>query len=158
KYPGDSNIPISFTAGEDVTFYLDTNAQVGWSPESNAVYDSKLIAQTHTWAAVGDWQGWDPASSETEMTDIGGGIFCYVHHFDAGGTFRYKCAADDGWGLQCGANGFGSNCDTWYFDVSGDQCVGFFLDSNTGRIMVDFTTGPSAAEAKSWGSIKSLYK
>jgi hypothetical protein len=158
QYPGDSNVPISFVTGEEITFFLDTNAQPGWSPESNAVYDSKVINTPHTWAAVGDWQGWDPANPATQMADIGEGIFCLTYCFDVPGTYQFKCAADGGWGLQCGANGYGNNCNTWQFDVAANQGVAFYLDTNSGRIMVDFTVGPSGTEDASWGSIKSMYK
>ena len=160
QYPGDGNIHIGFTTGETITFYLDTNAQPGWAPESNAPYDSKLISETHTWAAVGDWQGWDPANPATQMTDMGGGIYGLVYNFGAGdiGTHEFKAAADGGWDLQVGINGYSSNGATWFFDVTDPGCIGFFVDTNTGRIMVDYTTGPSATEYESWGGIKTMYR
>lgn len=161
QFPGDGNIHIGFTTGETITFYLDTNSQPGWAPDANAPYDSKLISETHTWAAVGDWQGWDPANAATQMTDAGGGIYMLVYNFDAthvGNTYQFKAAADGGWDLQVGTNGYSSNGSTWYFDVVDPGCIGFFVDTNTGRIMVDYTTGPSATENESWGGIKTLYR
>jgi hypothetical protein len=159
QYPGDSNINIGFTTGEEMTFYLDTNEAPGWAPFANAVYDSKIIGTTHTWAAVGDWQGWDPADSGTEMMDSGGGIYVLEHYFapGEGGTYQFKCAADDGWDLQCGVNGYGSNCSTWEFTVADGECVSFNLDTNSGRIKAEIT-GPSATEESTWGSIKAQYK
>jgi hypothetical protein len=161
QYPGDGNIHIGFTTGETITFYLDTNSQPGWAPDANAPYDSKLISETHTWAAVGDWQGWDPANPETQMTDAGGGVYVLVYNFDAshvGNTYQFKAAADGGWDLQVGTNGYSSNGSTWYFDVTDAGCIGFFVDTNTGRIMVDYATGPSAAESETWGGIKQNYR
>ena len=35
----------------------------------------KIMGSPHTWAAVGDWQGWDPANAATQMFDSGGGIY-----------------------------------------------------------------------------------
>lgn len=161
QYPGDSNIPIAFTAGEDVTFFIDTNAMPGWMPESNAVFDSKKLSETHTWAAVGGWQGWDPTNPLTQMADMGGGIFCVVFNFDetfVGTSQEFKCAADGGWDLQCGPNGYGSNCWTAWFDITEPGCIGFCLDTNTGRIKIDFAAGPSATETETWGGIKTLYR
>ncbi len=159
QYPGDSNIPTSFTMGEEITYYLDTNAVPGWSPESNAAYDSKLAAGGHIWTAVGDWQGWDPTNTATHMTEVGGGIKELIFGFTAGmaGTHEFKCAADGGWDLQCGTNGYGSNSSTWSFDTAGDECVQFLLDTTTGRIKV--VTGlPSGTEPSTWSSIKSMYR
>jgi hypothetical protein len=109
---------------------------------------------------VGDWQGWDPANPETQMTDAGGGIYSLVYYFppEMAGSHEFKCAADGGWNLQCGTQGYGSNCNTWFFDVSGGQCIGFFLDTNTGRIKVDYVVGPSGTENQSWGAVKSMYR
>jgi hypothetical protein len=159
QYPGDSNIQIGFTTGEEITFYLDTNEAPGWAPFANAVYDSKLIGTTHSWAAVGDWQGWDPSNPATMMVDGGGGIYVYNHYFGAGegGTYQFKCAADGGWDLQCGVNGYGSNSATWEFTVADGECVAFYLDTNSGRIKAEIT-GPSATEGSTWGNIKAQYK
>jgi hypothetical protein len=159
QYPGDSNIPVSFVTGEQVTFFLDTNAVPGWYPETHAVYDSKLVSQAHTWAVVGDWQGWDPANPETQMQPIGGGLYEYVHHFppEMVGWHEFKCAADGGWNLQCGAKGYGSNSNTVWFEVTGDQCTGFWINPLDGRIHF-FPVIPSGTESQSWGSIKSMYK
>ncbi len=159
QFPGDSNIPTSFTMGEEMTYYLDTNPMVGWSPESNAVYDNKLLAGTDTWAAVGDWQGWDPANAATQMTDIGGGVLWVKFFFDAshiGNTYQFKCAANGGWDLQAGVNGYGSNCSTWSFDITEEGWVGFYLHE-TGRVMVNLDE-PSANENVSWGSVKELFR
>jgi len=158
QYPGDSNIPIQFTTGEEITFYIDTNAQPGWSPESNAVWDSKLATEPHTWAAVGGWQGWDPTNAGTQLADLGGGILGVVAWVTAGAGHEFKCAADGGWDLQCGTNGYGQNCNTWFFDLTEDQWVGFYLDTNTGRIRVDLEASPVATQDESWGSIKSLFR
>jgi len=161
QYPGDGNIHIGFLNGETITFYLDTNSQPGWAPDANAPYDSKLISETHTWAAVGDWQSWDPTNPATQMTDMGGGIYGLIYNFSAaelGVGYQFKAAADGGWDLQVGVNGYSSNGSAWYFDVIDPGCVAFFVDTNTGRIMVDYTTGPSATENGTWGGIKTLYR
>jgi hypothetical protein len=159
QYPGDGNIPIGFTTGEEITFYLDTNPVPGWAPESNAPYDSKTIGTPHTWAAVGDWQGWNPGNPETDMTHIGGGIYELVYFFDTAiGWQEYKCAADDDWTLQVGTRGYSSNGSTWWFEVAEPGCIGFYLDINTGRITVDYGVGPSATESTSWGSIKAMFE
>ncbi len=159
QYPGDSNIHIGFTTGEEITFYLDTNEAPGWAPFANAVYDSKLVGSPHTWAAVGDWQGWDPSNVATQMFDSGGGIYVIEHYFapGEGGTYQFKCTADGGWDLQCGVRGYGSNCNTWEFTVADGECVSFSLDTNSGRIKAEIT-GPSATEESTWGSIKAQYK
>ena len=158
QYPGDSNIPISFTTGEEITFYLDTNAMPGWSPESNAAYDGKLLAGGDSWAAVGGWQGWDPSNPATEMTDIGGGVLRVQVYFDSGmlGTHEFKCAANDGWDLQAGVNGYGSNSGTWSFEVTAETWVGFYLHES-GRIKVVLDDVVSTEES-SWGSVKSLFR
>jgi hypothetical protein len=158
QYPGDSNIPIGATQGEVVEFYLDTNAMAGWSPETNAVSDSHLAMDTHTWAAVGDWQGYNPADPATQMTPMGGGVYFLSYPFDASlqGTFQFKCAADGGWDLQCGPNGYGSNCWTMSFDVTAEVYVEFWFHVS-GRIKV-VVTDVVANEDMEWGAIKSLYR
>lgn len=158
QYPGDGNIPIGFTQGETVEFYLDTNPMPGWSPESNAPSDSHLALNGHTWAAVGDWQGWDPANPATQMADIGGGVHYLSFPFDGTlqGTFQFKCAADGGWTLQCGTNGYSSNGSTWSFDVNAEVYVEFYFHVS-GRIKV-VVTDIISNEDLGWGEIKSLYR
>lgn len=158
QFPGDSNIPTSFLNGEEMTYYLDTNPMVGWSPESNAVYDNKLLAGTDTWAAVGDWQGWDPGNAATQMADIGGGVLWVKFYFDSGmlGVHEFKCAANGGWDLQAGTNGYGSNSSTWSFDVTAEGWVGFYLHES-GRIKVNLEE-TTATENESWGEIKTLFR
>ena len=157
QYPG-SNVLADFTTGEELTFYLDTNPMVGWSPESNAVYDSKKLTVPHTWAAVGGWQGWDPTNAATEMIDIGGGVHWVKFFFDAGmiGPHEFKCAADDDWFLQAGVHGYSGNASTWYFETTEETWVGFYLHES-GRIMVNLDE-PSATEKASWGSVKELFR
>ena len=158
QYPGDSNIPVGFTTGTEITFFLDTNPMVGWSPESNAAYDSEMLAAPHTWAAVGDWQGWDPANPATQMSDIGGGILFVSFYFDSGmlGFHDFKCAANGGWDLQAGTNGFGSNSSTWSFEVTAEGNVGFYLHES-GRIKVNLDE-PTSSESESWGGVKTLFR
>lgn len=158
QYPGDGNIPIGFTTGETVEFYLDTNAMPGWSPESNAPSDSHLAMDGHTWAAVGDWQGWDPANPATQMTPMGGGVYYLSFPFDGTlqGTFQFKCAADGGWDLQCGTNGYSSNGSTWSFDVTAEVYVEFWFHVS-GRVKV-VVTDVVGNEDLEWGDIKALYR
>ncbi|MBN1826993.1 MAG: hypothetical protein JW958_12085 [Candidatus Eisenbacteria bacterium] len=158
QYPGDSNIPISFVTSDVVEFFLDTNPMVGWSPESNAAYDGSLLAAGHTWAAVGDWQGWDPSNVATQMADIGGGVLRVQVYFDSGmlGTHEYKCAANGGWDLQAGVNGYGSNSGTWSFEVTQEGWVGFYLhESGRIKVVLDDVT---ATENATWGSVKTLFR
>ncbi|MBC8424923.1 hypothetical protein H8E07_12435 [bacterium] len=158
QFPGDSNVPIAFTAGTEITFYLDTNPMAGWAPEINAASDSFLAADTHTWAAVGGWQGWDPTNPATQMTPMGGGVYMVTVPFDASmaGTHDFKCAADGGWDLQCGVNGYGGNSSTWSFEVTAEVYVEFYFHVS-GRVKV-VVTDTVANEDQTWGQLKALYR
>lgn len=158
QYPGDSNIPILINPDDEITFFLDTNAMAGWAPESNALYDSNLLTASHTWAAVGDWQGWDPANPATQMAPQGGGVYMVSVPFDEGmlGVHEFKCAADGGWDLQAGVNGYGSNSSTWSFEVTAAVYVNFYLHES-GRIMVE-VTDIVGNEDSDWGSVKQMYR
>jgi len=158
QYPGDANIPISFTQGDVIEFFLDTNAMAGWAPETNAVSDSFLAADTHSWAAVGTFQGWDPANPATQMAAMGGGIYMVSVPFTADmfGTHEFKCAADGGWDLQCGVNGYSSGGATWFFDVNAEVYVEFYFHVS-GRIKV-VVTDVVANEDMSWSKVKDLYR
>ncbi len=158
QYPSDSNIPITFNPGDQITFFLDTNAMPGWAPETNASYDSHLLAGGHTWAAVGGWQGWDPANAGTQMTFDGVDTYSLSVPFDETmlGTHDFKCAADGGWDLQAGVQGYGSNSSTWAFEVTSPVWVNFYLHIS-GRVMIE-VTDIVGNEDSTWGDLKSLYR
>ncbi len=158
QFPGDSNIPIAFNPGDQVTFYLDTNPMADWMPETNAVSDNYLAANTHTWAAVGGWQGWDPANAATQLTDMGGGVHYLSVPFtgDMLGAHEVKFAADGGWGLQCGPNGYGSNSATAAFEVTAEVYVEFWFHVS-GRIKV-VVTDTVSNEDMEWSEIKSIFR
>ena len=158
QYPGDSNIPVGFNVDDEITFFLDTNAMPGFAPETNAVYDSNLLTAGHTWAAVGDWQGWDPANAATQMVFDGVDTYVLSMPFDETmlGTHEFKCAANGGWDLQAGVNGYGSNSSTWSFEVLTPVYVNFYLHES-GRVMVE-VTDVVQDETSDWGSVKQLYR
>jgi hypothetical protein len=148
QYPGaGKNVPIWFSAGDSVTFYYQPLADTTWFPNKNLVYDSQKWANmpTHTFTAVGGWQGWDPASTETLMRDDGQGgdevagdlIYTYWRGFaEDAGDQEFKVAMDGTWALQIGADGINNNAWTTHFNAQADHGYLFEVDAFHGCIRV----------------------
>lgn len=136
--PGGSNAAVYADAGGEITVNYDANTQ------------RYLVSnfQTGPWFAVGDWQDeagassdWNNSAAETQLADIGGGIYQYVSPTLAAGTYQWK-ATTNGWDYQVGAEGVNVNGSTQEFTLDGNQFVTMTLDSNTQSIGFSITSVP----------------
>lgn len=147
--PGGANIHISFDAGQDLTFYLNRNTDLNWTPVTNHVWDNTMNADPHTWAIVGPWQGWDPASTMTQAYDdgtngdavAGDKIFTYertITQADVDAGLAYAAARDGGWDFQIASRGYtsdGTGAEINFTANVGDR-MRFEVDTNMGRSRV----------------------
>ncbi|QDU34913.1 hypothetical protein KS4_29900 [Poriferisphaera corsica] len=118
---------------ESTPVILYTGQILDWTaPELLAAPDTLPT----TWNVAGSFEGWNNADAETEMTDVGGGIFEFSTTL-AAGDYEWKAAADGAWDTNIGAFGYKIDDSTEYgnlkFSVAEDNTdVTFRIDANTG--------------------------
>ena len=122
---GSGNVTITF----DSNTYAD-----GWSDSWGRV---GVNVDPGTWTAVGDWQGWDNASSGTAMPPEGGGIYGLQYFIASPGNYQYK-AVDSGSWDAIGADARSVNASTLYFTTAyPNQPVVFSVNATNGTIKTD---------------------
>ena len=137
--PGGNNAVVYADGSGEITVNYDANTQR---------YLVSNFQTVNPWYAVGDWQDeagaasdWDNSAAETQMTDLGGGIYQYVSPTIAAGTYQWK-ATTNGWDFQVGDEGVNANGATQEFTLDGNQFVTMTMDSNTQQISFIVTSVP----------------
>jgi hypothetical protein len=82
---GDGTVTITYDANE----YDD-----GWAPAWDRI---GLSIDPGSWTAVGDWQGWDPANLNTQMSPVGGGVYMHTESGLTGGVHYWKAVVTGTW-------------------------------------------------------------
>ena len=130
--PGANSWLTNAVDGGSVTITYNTNSVTdGWLPTSNRI---GVTADSGTWTAVGDWQGWANGNPATVMTNQGSGIYHLAYVIPAKGTHQYK-AVDSGSWDAIGSDSRTINAGTVYFTTTAtNQVVDFYVDALNGVI------------------------
>ncbi|MCB9133981.1 MAG: ExeM/NucH family extracellular endonuclease [Anaerolineales bacterium] len=137
-WPSSNAWLVTSIDNQPVVVTLDTNAQNdGWSPNQYIVNAADGIT---TWTAVGDWQGWDNGNAATAMSLVSGGVYRFYTTIATPGVHQYKAVKTGSWdavGQDGSGGGRSINTSNWDFTTTvADEKVVFWLDSTTGRILV----------------------
>ncbi|MCA9960657.1 MAG: pullulanase-type alpha-1,6-glucosidase, partial [Anaerolineales bacterium] len=144
-HPSENAWAITSAADQVVKFTLDTNdhssdAGIVAVPAQYSVNANDDIPTT--WAAVGDWQGWDPGNLDTQLTYVGNGFYRLAYEIGTPGSYVGK-VTNDGWNNQVGADGRSVNGPNLPIEVTADDSiVTFWLDGRQGRSGI-FVTAPA---------------
>jgi glycosidase len=142
SYPGSGNSWLeTSTDGQTLTVTFDTNSYSdGWLPETNVI---GVSTEPGAWTAVGDWQGWDNASSSTAMAPLGDGAYQLTTSIPAPGAYQYKAVKTGSWDA-IGSDGRSVNAATASFETTtAGQNVTFRVDAYAGRVSVEVEQGPA---------------
>jgi hypothetical protein len=127
--------------GEVVTLTFDTQAHGdGWLPDTCAI---GVSTEPGDWTAVGDWQGWDNASTATAMASLGNGLYTLTVAIDLPGSHEVKAVKSGTWDA-IGADGRSVNAQTVRFETrQAGQNATFAVNALSGRIQVAVKTVPA---------------
>lgn len=146
SFPSNDSRFVADGAG-NVTISLDTNsAGDGFSPDTNRVLTTPVFPAT-TYTAVGDWQGWDPASVSTVMVDQGAGIYTLNATIATAGAHEYKVALDGAWTTQITATGLATDGPTVPFtSVAANEDWVFTVDTANNTIKAELVPPSSVSD------------
>ena len=138
-FPGNNAWLITSEPNQVVKITFDTNdhrddAGPAFHPAQNIV---------HAWddfptsfAAVGDWQGWNPENPATQMVPLGNNLFVLQTLIESAGSYAGK-VTNDGWNNQIGADGRSVDGPNVPFETSlANTPVTFLLDGNQSRFAI----------------------
>lgn len=138
-YPSGNNAFFRANIDDVVKFIFDTNSYSdGFAPTVNIHNVTGDIVPT-SFTAVGDWQGWDNANPNTEMTETNPGIYELDYVISETNTYMGKVVitGDPRWdGFDANGRHVGTPDNINFTTTQPDQTVRFTLDLNTGRLAI----------------------
>ena len=147
-YPSQNAWVNTSVVSQTVKFTFDTNDHSGDAgttlyPTQNIVNAWDTLPASFT--AVGDFQGWDNANTNTALTDEGNGWHKLEYAIASAGSYIGKIATTGSWDAFS-TDGRNKDAPNFSFDVyqDGDEAT-FLLDTFNGRMTIIETPPPSHA-------------
>ncbi len=139
-FPAANSWFTTTTVDQTVKLTLDTNDYTGNAgalllPAHNIVnvWNDTLPSG---FTAVGSFQGWNNSDPNTQMSNLGNGLFYLAYPVATAGSYIGKVVATGSW-RAFGADGRSADAANVEFVTGSDnQVVAFLLDTNSGRLTI----------------------
>jgi hypothetical protein len=159
SYPG-SNQPVFVTGPGDIVHWtFDTNAHGdGWLPDTDIAFNDHAVAPGMTFEVIGaapETGAWNTGVAATLNGDIWGVEIV----IGTAGSYEVKFRKTGDWGINVGADGYGTNsANATYTTTMDNEPVLFEFNQATGRMRITVGGYATPTHDTTWGRVKSLYR